>query len=297
MTRESPPAKVGSSRSPDEVTGDTNLGFFARVPEAVLLADVSSNAVRVYGLLDRRAGEEHTCWPSRTTIAREMRCGRRTVDRALRELEAAGFVTTTHRTDEGGEPTSNLYYLVPRLTLRSAKDGTTPRQGWHYGGAKDGTTGSAKDVAQNKTQLEVDPVEPNPGSESASYASLLLRPDVHGAELPVLLDALRTAHPAEDVDVVLDKFVADNKRFRYPSELYDKISAEIKDSAIKGSAFSLVMGGKSAGSPPGCADCDLGWVSAGTTPRGAAVAEPCPNCTPQLGRVSGDSFVDRTVYR
>lgn len=85
--------------------------YFAIIPEWVLNADISSNAVRLYGVLNRFANSRGHAWPSRKTIAELMRVSVATVDRAKDELVALGALTVEPRTTPSGDPSSNLYIL------------------------------------------------------------------------------------------------------------------------------------------------------------------------------------------
>lgn len=88
--------------------------YFAIIPEWVLLAEISSNAVRLYGILNRFANSRGHAWPSRKTIADQMRCSTATVDRAREELVDIGALTVMARTNDAGDPTSNLYIVHTR---------------------------------------------------------------------------------------------------------------------------------------------------------------------------------------
>lgn len=57
------------------------------------------------------AGEDHTSWPSRKTLAKAGMCSLDTVDRANRRLEARGLIRKTARTHQNGAKTSNVYEL------------------------------------------------------------------------------------------------------------------------------------------------------------------------------------------
>ena len=85
--------------------------YFAIIPEWVLHADISSNAVRLYGVLNRFANSRGHAWPSRKTIAEIMRVSVATVDRAKEELVEIGALTVEPRTTASGDPSSNLYIL------------------------------------------------------------------------------------------------------------------------------------------------------------------------------------------
>ena len=85
--------------------------YFAIIPEWVLHSDVSSNAVRLYAVLNRFANSNGHAWPSRKTIADLMRVSVATIDRAKDELVAIGALTIEARTTPSGDPSSNLYIL------------------------------------------------------------------------------------------------------------------------------------------------------------------------------------------
>lgn len=85
--------------------------YFAIIPEWVLHADISSNAVRLYAVLNRFANSRGHAWPSRKTIAEIMRVSVATVDRAKEELVELGALSVEPRTTPSGDPSSNLYIL------------------------------------------------------------------------------------------------------------------------------------------------------------------------------------------
>lgn len=85
--------------------------YFAIVPEWIILSDVSSNAVRLYAILNRYANSQGHAWPSRKTLAEAMKCSTATVDRARDELVDLGAMTVIARKTDAGDPTSNLYVL------------------------------------------------------------------------------------------------------------------------------------------------------------------------------------------
>lgn len=85
--------------------------YFAIIPEWIIHADISSNAVRLYAVLNRFANSQGRAWPSRKTLADIMRTSTATVDRAKEELVAIAALTVEHRTGPAGDPSSNLYIL------------------------------------------------------------------------------------------------------------------------------------------------------------------------------------------
>lgn len=70
---------------------------FAQIPEAVLYAEISANAVRLYGILQRHIGRRSPYHPPRSELAALMRASTDTVDRTLLELAGAGLIKVEKR--------------------------------------------------------------------------------------------------------------------------------------------------------------------------------------------------------
>ena len=87
--------------------------YFSIIPEAVLYAPISHKAYRLYGLLDRFAGANRRAFPSRATLAIRLRCSARTVDAAIKELVAEGFLTVEASYGKNGNQRSSNYVLHP----------------------------------------------------------------------------------------------------------------------------------------------------------------------------------------
>lgn len=130
---------------------------FAIVPEWVLFADISAQAIRLYAVLARYADQSNRANPSRRAIAERMRCSRDTVDRALRELQTIGAVQVVPQISEHGDRTSNLYVLAVRPPSRT--DAPTPPQECGDGGRTDAATGGRTDAAVNDNHIEREPHE------------------------------------------------------------------------------------------------------------------------------------------
>ena len=62
--------------------------------------------------LKNRANKDKSCFPAIGTIADSLSLSRRTVCRALDDLEQAGFVRREARWREKGGRSSNLYYVL-----------------------------------------------------------------------------------------------------------------------------------------------------------------------------------------
>jgi len=79
--------------------------------ERVYSLELTQRATLVAFYLINRADSEGTCFPGVKTIAKECNISTRTVQRALNDLEEAGFLVRESRFHEQGGQRSNLYYL------------------------------------------------------------------------------------------------------------------------------------------------------------------------------------------
>lgn len=111
-------------------------GVFVVIPESVLSADITSNAIRVYLVIRRFADKDLKMWPGRATIAKKARISVATVDRAIKELKDIGAVKVEQRRDPDNPNRllTNLYTItVPILsdggTLTSDGRGTLTDDG------------------------------------------------------------------------------------------------------------------------------------------------------------------------
>jgi len=94
----------------------TNKG---KMIEAIYAASLTKRATLVIFYLINRANQELTCFPSVGTIARECNISTRTVQRALNDLEEAGFLERESRFHERGGQKSSLYRINEQVVVRS----------------------------------------------------------------------------------------------------------------------------------------------------------------------------------
>jgi hypothetical protein len=114
--------------------------FFAIIPEWVLYADISPQAVRLYGVLRRYADRDGSCFPSRKRLASDLRMeSTKPVDKALKELIAIGAITSEHRHTEQGDLQSNLYTVLSMPMGGDEKLPTSPLFGPHGSSRKEAT--------------------------------------------------------------------------------------------------------------------------------------------------------------
>jgi hypothetical protein len=100
-------------------------GYYAVVPEWVLDADISAQAVRLYAVLrryaDHRSREAH---PSRKTLAGRLHVvDLKVIDRALDDLKRIGAVEVFERYTPAGDRDSNGYLIKARGQLSSQGGG------------------------------------------------------------------------------------------------------------------------------------------------------------------------------
>ena len=101
----------------NKITADN---YFSITPEWVLYADITSNAVRLYGVLQRYADKDSgECHPSRKTLADKCRLSLSSLDRALIELVDIGAVTKQQRLSPNGDWTSNTYTVISHRRVSS----------------------------------------------------------------------------------------------------------------------------------------------------------------------------------
>lgn len=83
------------------------MGYF----DSIYAAGLTHRAVAVYIYLKSRANKDSYCWPAIRTMGRDLNLSRSTIQRALRELEATGWIKKELRHRENGSSTSNGYHL------------------------------------------------------------------------------------------------------------------------------------------------------------------------------------------
>ena len=84
------------------------MGYF----DSIYTSDLPHRAVSVYMYLKNRANEDKRCFPAIGTIAKDLSYSKRTVYRALDDLESKGFVRREERWRDKGGRSSSLYVLT-----------------------------------------------------------------------------------------------------------------------------------------------------------------------------------------
>ena len=131
------------------------MGYF----DSIYVSDLPHRARTVYMYLKDRINKDGTCWPSIRTIAQDLHLSRATVQRALNDLCAAGYLSTrsqilglspdrvqpsftlSHRSRQARPPAASRARAAqtPRRHASSAAEAaeaatqqaiTAPRSGW-----------------------------------------------------------------------------------------------------------------------------------------------------------------------
>lgn len=110
------PTGVTADDDDDGTTPPVTTDYiFAPIPEDVLYdLALSAQAVRIYGVLMRYGLTPGSCFPSHKTIGERVGSSERSVQRPLRELVKAGWITKVRRFNKRGERTSDGYHVHTR---------------------------------------------------------------------------------------------------------------------------------------------------------------------------------------
>lgn len=102
---------------------------FAMVPHALTSSGLSDRAVRVYACLAQYANKDRRAWPRQSAVVRRLGCSLPTVQRAVRELRDAGWISTALR--ESGGVLEYTLHMAPIQVSEPCEppitvDGTPP---------------------------------------------------------------------------------------------------------------------------------------------------------------------------
>lgn len=100
---------------------------FAIIDDWILDLDVSDRAIRLYAILSRYADNEtHKAYPSRVTLSKRLRCSPSSVDRATRELVAAGALDKKQRLNSSLIYTLRVLSPMTKGVVTSDEGGLSP---------------------------------------------------------------------------------------------------------------------------------------------------------------------------
>jgi len=159
----SPSADLVAEQDTAEQTGQLALEQrFAVVPEWMLDSAVSDTAFRLYAILARYGNTSGVRMPGRALLARRLHRSVDTVDRALKELTAAGILTVEHRT-QAGRTLTNRYHLRthdPDGACEQGRTAAAPAHANSHVGAADVAPGGRTGAAPWAAPLRPDPDVP-----------------------------------------------------------------------------------------------------------------------------------------
>ena len=125
---------------------------FAQIPDAVLYSTVSDRAIRLYAIIHKHTGMRDGAFPGRKRIAALLSTSLDSTDRAIRELEDAGFLVVTRRANQ-----SSLYELPMTWGgRRSAEGGRMGAARWPQDSGQGGGTHAARVAAPMRPDLRSD---------------------------------------------------------------------------------------------------------------------------------------------
>jgi len=81
-------------------------------------SEILTRDINVYLYLEERSNCAGVCWPSIPTIAKDLKCSRSTVERAIADLKRFGYVTTKQRYRYNGSY-SSLEFTLPRVRKKN----------------------------------------------------------------------------------------------------------------------------------------------------------------------------------
>jgi hypothetical protein len=159
---------------------------FAVVPEWILYADISAQALRIYGVMARHADKgTGKAFPSHRVIAERGRCSIRTVQRALAELVQLGAIEITERKTEAGQH-SNEYFIRVSRPMDTSDQGVLYVQG-------PVATGGQHNESHSERETPLSPTETSPREPFDEFWSIYPRRQGKGDARRAFAKALRKA--------------------------------------------------------------------------------------------------------
>ncbi|MGE1044080.1 DnaD domain protein [Bacillus wiedmannii] len=93
---------------------DKRKGFFMIENDAIDNCDLDVYEFKAYAVIVRHANRDtQSAFPSLTTLAEKVGCGRKKIVQCIKSLEEKGYIQKVNRKDEQGNNLSNIYYVLP----------------------------------------------------------------------------------------------------------------------------------------------------------------------------------------
>jgi DNA-binding transcriptional MocR family regulator len=128
---------------------------------AIRDAPIDATAKVVAWALDSRMNGTGECWPSKAQLAADTGLDKRTVDKAMRRLELAGFVTVRQG---GGRGHPNRYAI---------KGGASARKGWRKRPLKGGA--APPEVERKKKEVPQTPLTATAAASAVMVDAVMLQ--------------------------------------------------------------------------------------------------------------------------
>jgi Helix-turn-helix domain len=242
-------------------------------------------------LLSNKADESFSCYPSVRTLMGESGAGRSTVLRALKDLEANGFITRQPQFRESGAQRSSRYYLnhpdAPHLSP-SPDMGLPPSNGKPPGpnarrGQRQRDMGRVPErhptgVPERDSLNPTSEPSPEPAPEALDVLRALPEPwKVERADAANLMPLIKTALDSGwSADSLVLRLSEDPAGVRYPARVMAKRLADLARSPLASQPSPV----------PWCGECEdeTSRTITVTQSDGTESALFCPRCSPQARR-------------
>lgn len=148
---------------------DKRKGFFMIDNDAIDNCDLDVYEFKAYAVIVRHANRDtQSAFPSLTTLAEKVGCGRKKIVQCIKSLEEKGYIQKVNRKDDFGNNLSNIYYVLPtpsvsqKLVVSGGNQGSVPEK---LGVVSEGNT--------NNTNLTISSSKKNPFSFYESNIGVL----------------------------------------------------------------------------------------------------------------------------
>ncbi|MGI8363177.1 DnaD domain protein [Bacillus cereus] len=144
---------------------DKRKGFFMIENDAIDNCDLDVYEFKTYAVIVRHANRDtQSAFPSLTTLAEKVGCGRKKIVQCIKSLEEKGYIQKVNRKDGQGNNLSNIYYVLPtpsvseKLVVSEGNQGSVPEK---LGVVSEGNTNNTN---LNNTNLTKSSSSKNPFS-------------------------------------------------------------------------------------------------------------------------------------
>ena len=248
-------------------------------------SDISSPTTKfVLHLLANKADEEFSCYPSIRTLMAESGAGRSTVMRALKELEARGFITRRPQFHDSGAQRSTRYYLNhPQAPPLAPRPNVGPHRPKSRRSPSHNATGPVPQRdptwAPNRDPLNL-PLEPptEPAADATSVLAALPAPwRVGRKDAEILIPAIQAALTSGwTLENLVLRISHNPDGVRNPARVLARRLADLPHAPPRSGPPTIAWCGQ-------CEDERSRTITI-AMPDGTEAAAFCPRCSPQAQR-------------